>query len=158
MHATLATHAPLDISSVHQPSTHESLDFWIFFSPVFLAWWGHVFGSENFEKFWPHMGFPPEIFVRKSSIFSNKSHRWCLVVRLSAERSVIKDTIGNYELFKLDFRWKTPLGSRFFEFFDSKKSPSSWSKTWWKKNFHIWKLVQFDVTLRNILDIGHSLT
>ena len=65
-----------------------NLKFWNFFSPVFLGWWGHVFGSESFEKFWPHMGFPPEIFFQKLSFFSNKSHRWCLVVRLSAERSV----------------------------------------------------------------------
>ena len=49
--------------------------FWNFFSPVFLGWWGHVFGSEIFEKFWPHMGFPPELFFQKSSIFSNISYR-----------------------------------------------------------------------------------
>ena len=74
------------------PLHHRSL--WVdrnilkFFTPLKCPYWGHVFGSENFEKFWPHMGFPPELFVRKSSFFSNKSHRWCLVVRLSAERSV----------------------------------------------------------------------
>ena len=66
---------------------------WIlnFFSPVFSPWWGKFFGSGNFENFWPHMGFPPELFFQKSSIFSNKSHRWHLVVRLSAERSVYRN-------------------------------------------------------------------
>ena len=36
--------------------------FWNFFSPIILGWWGNVFGSENFENFWPHMGFPPKLF------------------------------------------------------------------------------------------------
>ena len=71
--------------------TNARLHIWNFFSPVFLEWWGHVFGSVNFENFWPHIGFPPELFFQKSSIFSNKSHRVGLVVRLSAERSVYRN-------------------------------------------------------------------
>ena len=58
------------------------------FSPINLPYRRKWTGSEKIEKFWPHMGFPPELFFQKSSIFSNKSHRTCLVVRLSAERSV----------------------------------------------------------------------
>ena len=40
-----------------------------FFSPVFLGCSGDKTGSVNFEKFWPHMGFPPEIFVSEIIIF-----------------------------------------------------------------------------------------
>ena len=43
----------------------------------------------------------------------------------------------NCELYKVDFKWKTPLGSWFFGFFTSKKLPPSYRDNWWKKNFHI---------------------
>ena len=45
-------------------------------------------------------------------------------------------------LSNLDFGWKTPLGSWFFEFFDSKKMPSLWAFYWCWKKFHptIWSV------------------
>ena len=45
------------------------------FTPAKCPCWGHVFGSEKFEKSEPESGFPPEIFFQKSSIFSNISYR-----------------------------------------------------------------------------------
>ena len=42
----------------------------------------------------------------------------------------------NWWLFNLDFGCKTPLGSWFFEFFDSKKMPSLWAFYWCWKKFH----------------------
>ena len=48
----------------------------------------------------------------------------------------MKDTIEKHELSNLDFGWKTPLGSWFFEFFDSKKMPSLWAFYWCWKKFH----------------------
>ena len=104
-----------------------------FFSPVFLGWWGHVFGSENFEKFWPHMGFPPEILFQNSSIFSNKSHRWCLVVRLSAERSVYKDYYRKKWTFQSRCWVENCFGVMIFRFF------------WFQKH----ALVMVDILVKN---------
>ena len=42
------------------------LVFWFFFSPIVSGWWGDVFGSENFGKLWPHMGFSTKHFFQKS--------------------------------------------------------------------------------------------
>ena len=41
------------------------------FSPANCPCWGHVFGSENFQKSQPESGIPPKLFFQKSSIFSN---------------------------------------------------------------------------------------
>ena len=51
----------------------------------------------------------------------------------------MKNIIEKSELFNLDFGCKTPLGSWFFEFFDSKKTPSLWA-------FHCcWKKISSDI-------------
>ena len=45
------------------------------FSPANSPCWGHVFGSEKFQKSEPERCFPPENLFQKSSIFSNISYR-----------------------------------------------------------------------------------
>ena len=55
---------------LHQPSSSKKI-----FTPVKCPCWGHVFGSEKFQKSQPESGFPPELFFKKSSIFSNISYR-----------------------------------------------------------------------------------
>ena len=61
----------------------------------------------------------------------------------------------NCWLFNLDFRCKTPLGSWFLEFFDSKKMPSLWAFYWCWKNFHLiissmWSQWTSNFELRNL--------
>ena len=90
-------------------SLYRNSFFWNFIFAYHPRVEGDCFGSENFEKFWPHMGFSPKLFFQKSSFFSNKSHRWCLVVRLSAERSVWNYIIENCDVMTSD--WKKFFGS-----------------------------------------------
>ena len=40
-----------------------------FFSPIYLGWWGKCFGSEKFEKFWPHMRFSTKLFFKICQFF-----------------------------------------------------------------------------------------
>ena len=67
----------------------------------------------------------------------------------------MKDTIEKNELFKLDFGCKTPLGSWFFEFFDSKNMSFLWAFYWHWKNFHLiissmWSQWTSNFELRNL--------
>ena len=66
--------------------------FWIFFSPIVSGWWGDVFGSENFGKFWPHIGFSTKVFFQNSSLCSNKSHRWDVGRKSHAVHQSLLDT------------------------------------------------------------------
>ena len=63
-HLSFRCDSRLNDESIGSP--YRNSFFWNFFSPIILGWWGDIFGSENFEKFWPHMGFPSKLFFQNS--------------------------------------------------------------------------------------------
>ena len=95
-------------------SPYRNSFFWIFFSPIYLGWWGDIFGSEESKKFWPHMGFSSKLFFQNSSIFSNNSYRWSSWSVHWPQGVYILNIIGDCDVMTSD--WKKFFG--LFHFID----------------------------------------
>ena len=122
-----------DLSQNHSSEESELSKF---FHPSTPHVWGNILEVKNFKKLNPKGVFHPNIFSKIQQflvITLIEGVSWSVHWPQGVYMRLITRT---WWLSNLDFGWKTPLGSWFFEFFDSKKMPSLWAFYWCWKKFH----------------------
>ena len=106
----------------------RELRFLKFFSPIISGWEGKCFGSEKFEKIWPHIRFSSELLFKIEHFLQT----------CGPGKHVDYPNIWYWSItlmnFEIKVRVETPYGVKNFQNFHFQKHPPTIQKRWAKKN------------------------